>query len=75
LVVVTRPRTRTRPRARAPMLDRALGTSRRRRQAAYLAIGAGLAMLRPTLRRLAVMGAAGLFGVSLVTLFAALRWG
>lgn len=35
--------------------DRLLGVSRRRRQAAYLAIGGGLKLLQPMLRRLGVL--------------------
>lgn len=40
------------------LLDAVLGVSRRRRQAAYLAIGGGLAVLRPVLRRAAVVALA-----------------
>jgi hypothetical protein len=36
-------------------VDRALGVSRRRRQLAYVAIGGGLAVLRPILRRTAAV--------------------
>jgi hypothetical protein len=36
---------------RRPVADRVLGVSRRRRQAAYLAIGGGLRLLRPMLVR------------------------
>ena len=64
------PRTRLRPKA-PPLLDRALGTSRRRRQAAYLALGAGYALLRPTLRRVGLALAAGALVVSLTALSAA----
>jgi hypothetical protein len=39
------------------VVDRALGVSRRRRRMAYLAIGGGLALLRPVLRRAAVTAA------------------
>ena len=35
--------------------DRLLGVSRRRRQAAYLAIGGGLKLLQPMLRRFALL--------------------
>ena len=61
------PRTRLRPKS-PPLLDRALGTSRRRRQAAYLALGAGLALLRPTLRRVGLALVAAGFVVSLAAL-------
>jgi hypothetical protein len=49
-VLFTVPRRRTRPWSERAV-DRLLGVSRRRRQAAYLAIGTGLAVLRPMLRR------------------------
>jgi hypothetical protein len=40
----------------APTLaDRLLGVSRRRRQAAYLAIGGGMKLLQPMLRRIGVL--------------------
>ena len=40
----------------APTLaDRLLGVSRRRRQAAYLAIGGGVKLLQPMLRRLGLV--------------------
>jgi len=42
-----------RPTPAQRLVDRALGVSRRRRQLAYLAIGGGVAMLRPLLRRAA----------------------
>lgn len=35
------------------IVDRLLGVSRRRRRVAFYAIGTGLAMLRPALRRVA----------------------
>ena len=35
--------------------DRVLGVSRRRRQAAYLAIGGGMKLLQPMLRRLGLL--------------------
>lgn len=42
----------------APTLgDRLLGVSRRRRQAAYLAIGGGVKLLQPMLRRLGLLAA------------------
>ena len=37
------------------LLDSVLGVSRRRRRAAYLAIGGGLVALRPLLRRTALV--------------------
>lgn len=40
------------------LLDAVLGVSRRRRHAAYLAIGGGFAVLRPVLRRAAVLAVA-----------------
>lgn len=46
---------RTTPWQRAA--DRLLGVSRRRRQLAYVAIGSGLAMLRPVFRRAAALTA------------------
>ena len=61
--------SRTRHRSRVPLLDRALGTSRRRRQAAYLAFGTAVALLRPTLRRLALA-----LTWALVVLSAAVLW-
>ena len=39
------------------MGDRLLGVSKRRRSAAYLAIGGGVKLLQPMLRRLAVLAA------------------
>ena len=42
------------------VLDTLLGVSRRRRRAAYLAIGGGLVALRPLLRRAALMALVGL---------------
>ena len=42
------------------VVDLLLGVSRRRRRAAYLAIGGGLVALRPALKRLAVLAAVGL---------------
>ena len=43
---------------RRSLADRLLGVSRRRRQAAYLAIGGGLKLLQPMFRRVAVLLAA-----------------
>ena len=40
------------------LVDAVLGVSRRRRQLAYATIGGGLAMLRPLLRRGALLGLA-----------------
>lgn len=37
---------------RRPVADRLLGVSKRRRSAAYLAIGGGVKLLQPMLRRL-----------------------
>lgn len=45
---------RSAPRRR-PVADLLLGVSRRRRQAAYLAIGGGLKLLLPMLRRLGAL--------------------
>ena len=44
-----------RPTTAQRAVDRVLGLSRRRRQLAYAAIGGGVAMLRPVLRRGAVV--------------------
>lgn len=66
------PRTRQRPKS-PPLLDRALGTSRRRRQAAYLALGAALALLRPTLRRVGIALATTLLVLSLTALDVVIR--
>lgn len=52
-----------RPTTTQRLFDRALGVSRRRRQLAYAAIGGGLAMLRPLLRR-------GLLATAVVVLVA-----
>ena len=65
------PRTRQRPKSR-PLLDRALGTSRRRRQAAYLALGAALALLRPTLRRVGIALSTAVVALSLTALYVAI---
>lgn len=35
--------------------DRLLGVSKRRRQAAYIAIGSGVGLLRPMLRRIGIV--------------------
>ena len=51
-VVLRRPAPRTRTQR---LLDRLLGVSRRKRQLAYVAIGGGLAVLRPLLRRTAAV--------------------
>lgn len=51
------------------LVDRALGVSRRRRQVAYLAIGGGLSLLRPVLRRTAATGAVAAVGATAVVLF------
>ncbi|MBA2283230.1 MAG: hypothetical protein H0W25_18630 [Acidimicrobiia bacterium] len=61
-------RTRTRP--KPTLVDRALGTSRRRRRAAYVAFAAGFALLRPTLRRLgaAALAVATVLAVGLLLL-------
>ncbi len=40
---------------RRPVADRLLGVSRRRRQAAYMAIASGLGLLKPMLRRAGVL--------------------
>jgi len=48
------PRHARRPPRRTRPLDRALGVSRRRRQVAYLTIGAGFRMLQPAVRRVGV---------------------
>jgi hypothetical protein len=50
-----RPAPRRRPGNLDRLLDRLLGTSRRRRQAGYMAVAAGLQLLRPTIRRLALL--------------------
>jgi hypothetical protein len=47
-----------RPTTTQRVVDRVLGVSRRRPQLAYAAIGGGLAMLRPVLRRSAVVALA-----------------
>ena len=48
------PRHARRPLRYRLVFDRALGVSRRRRYAAYLAIATGLKLLQPALRRVAV---------------------
>jgi hypothetical protein len=63
---------RTRPRPQRTLLDRALGTSRRRRQAAYVAFAAGFALLRPTLRRVGLAALAGVFLLSVTVLWVAI---
>jgi hypothetical protein len=40
---------------RRPVADRLLGVSKRRRHAAYLAIGGGVKLLQPMLRRVGVL--------------------
>ena len=62
-----RPAPRRRPVATS-FADRALGVSRRRRQAAYLAIGGGLKLLQPMLRRLG-LGVAVVIVVPLVSMW------
>jgi hypothetical protein len=51
---IVRPFARPAP-ARRSIGDRILGVSRRRRQAAYLAIGSGLKLLQPMLRRIGAL--------------------
>ena len=41
------------------LVDLFLGVSRRRRRAAYMAIGGGLVALRPALKRIAVLAVIG----------------
>jgi hypothetical protein len=54
------------------IVDRALGVSRRKRQVAYAAIGTGLLMLRPMIRRVGV--AAVLFVMLLVVTWMKSVW-
>ena len=62
-----RPAPRRRPVATS-FTDRVLGVSRRRRQAAYLAIGGGVKLLQPMLRRVGMLLGV-LFVVPLVSLW------
>jgi hypothetical protein len=59
------------PRRRPGAFDRVLGVSRRRRQAGYMALAAGLHLLRPMIRRLAT---ATVLVVGLAALSAYLRF-
>lgn len=62
-------RRQPRPSTSALLLDRVLGVSRRRRQLAYLAIAGGFAMLRPLLRRVAVLGTVLVLWIAVAILF------
>lgn len=57
------------PTARQRLVDRALGVSRRRRQLAYVAIGGGMAVLRPMLKRTAAALAVAPFLLYALTRF------
>jgi hypothetical protein len=46
------------------LVDRFAGVSRRRRLVAYASIGSGLVLLRPMLRRVALVALAGLAAVA-----------
>ncbi len=65
-IVLRRPAPRSRTQR---LFDRALGVSRRKRQLAYVAIGGGLAVLRPLLRRAAAVTGFVVLLIGLAVLF------